>query len=673
MALIVKDRVKQSAAAPGTGTVTLGSTPTGFQSFAAVGNTNTTYFAIVDPISGDWEVNYGVYTSSGTTLTRNATPLSSSNSGSLVNFTGAVDVFVTYPSEKAVYEDTAGVVTFTDNPIFSAGTANGVTYLNGSKVLTSGSALTFDGSKISVNGAAGSNLFQSNDTSGATTFIRMYADTAFGSVINIKTGDSLRFATSADNFSGFSELMRLTSTSLYTASGINVGIGTDNPLSRFNIKGVQGNWRVDADSVSSEIQLLVTNTVNTGFLDYRIKTNQTIFDTGGTERIRITSTGIFKKSSTNGGLQLMDGNTAGGVKIGAYTSNFLANGYLAFEGYSIEYGRFDASGNFLIGATTSGGILTLKNNPNAASENVILAIQANGAGTTTVGKLTYNQGDDTMRLFNTSAFAGAALIFSANNTDALRLTVSSLYTADTILTGLGTNSLAGEGRLVAEYGAVVPFSGTGYRLASFRSTAAANADQPGIALGFDTAGAGIIAARTNAAGQPIAFWTYSGSWGERVRITAPGEVLVGTLTNTNSSKLVVNGTISQTVGGTQYLVVDQSDIGTAPNEIPLNQYLGKLAYEDTVGLFATLNPAPTIASAATIQPLAPITFISGTTTINTITVPAEFVGGGQITLIPTALWSTGTSGNIAIATTGVVSKALIMTYDATTTKWYPSY
>jgi hypothetical protein len=110
MALVLKDRVKQAASAPGTGTITLGSTPTGFQAFSAVGDGNTTYFAIVDPISGAWEVNYGVYTSSGTTLSRNSPPLSSSNSGSLVNFTGAVDVFLTYPSGKAVWQDTAGVV-----------------------------------------------------------------------------------------------------------------------------------------------------------------------------------------------------------------------------------------------------------------------------------------------------------------------------------------------------------------------------------------------------------------------------------------------------------------------------------------------------------------------------------------------------------------------------------
>jgi hypothetical protein len=125
MALVLKDRVKQSAAAPGTGTLTLGATASGFQSFAAVGNGNVTYFAIVDPISGDWEVNYGTYTSSGTTLTRNATPLSSSNAGSLVNFTGAVDVFLTYPSSRSVYLDAAGsAVTTLDIGTLGTSTAN---------------------------------------------------------------------------------------------------------------------------------------------------------------------------------------------------------------------------------------------------------------------------------------------------------------------------------------------------------------------------------------------------------------------------------------------------------------------------------------------------------------------------------------------------------------------
>ena len=196
-----------------------------------------------------------------------------------------------------------------------------------------------------------------------------------------------------------------------------------------------------------------------------------------------------------------------------------------------------------------------------------------------------------------------------------------------------------------------------------------------ISTGVSGLGTGIataLAVNTGSAGAPVLFngalGTPSGGIGTNI---------TGTAANFN-----INGTVGATTPATgnfttltenSVATVIQTDIGTGANEIPLNQYLGKLAYEDTVGLFATLNPAPTIASAATIQPLAPITFISGTTTINTITVPSEFVGGGQITLIPTGLWSTGTSGNIAIATTGVVSKALILSYDATTTKWYPSY
>jgi hypothetical protein len=75
-----------------------------------------------------------------------------------------------------------------------------------------------------------------------------------------------------------------------TSAGL-VGIGTTSPLSRLNTLGTQGNWRIDPDSVSGEIQAFTTNTANSGFIDYRIRTNQTIFDTGGSERARITSDG----------------------------------------------------------------------------------------------------------------------------------------------------------------------------------------------------------------------------------------------------------------------------------------------------------------------------------------------------------------------------------------------
>lgn len=113
MALVVNDRVKETTAVVGTGTATLLGAALGFQSFAVIGNGNTTYYCISDQGGANWEVGIGTYTTSGTTLAR-TTVLASSNAGALVVFTtGVKDVFVTYPSEKGVWYDASGNVLFT--------------------------------------------------------------------------------------------------------------------------------------------------------------------------------------------------------------------------------------------------------------------------------------------------------------------------------------------------------------------------------------------------------------------------------------------------------------------------------------------------------------------------------------------------------------------------------
>jgi len=110
MALVVKDRVKETTTTTGTGTITLAGASTGYQSFSAIGNGNTTYYTISNPGTTEWEVGIGTYTSSGTTLSRD-TVLASSNSGSLVTFSaGTKDVFVVYPAGKSVYQDASGNV-----------------------------------------------------------------------------------------------------------------------------------------------------------------------------------------------------------------------------------------------------------------------------------------------------------------------------------------------------------------------------------------------------------------------------------------------------------------------------------------------------------------------------------------------------------------------------------
>lgn len=108
MALVLADRVQETTTTAGTGTVTLAGAVSGYQSFAAIGNTNTCYYTIT---SGNaWEVGIGTYSTTGPTLAR-TTILSSSNANTAISLTGTSNVFATYPAERAVYTDAAGNLT----------------------------------------------------------------------------------------------------------------------------------------------------------------------------------------------------------------------------------------------------------------------------------------------------------------------------------------------------------------------------------------------------------------------------------------------------------------------------------------------------------------------------------------------------------------------------------
>ena len=117
MALVVKDRVKETTATTGTGTLTLAGAVAGFQSFSsALSDGDTTYYAIFESSTGVWEVGLGTFTASGTTLAR-TTILASSNAGSAVNLTaGSAEVFVTQPAGKAAYFDSSGDLVLNQDP-----------------------------------------------------------------------------------------------------------------------------------------------------------------------------------------------------------------------------------------------------------------------------------------------------------------------------------------------------------------------------------------------------------------------------------------------------------------------------------------------------------------------------------------------------------------------------
>jgi len=137
MALVLADRVQETTTTIGTGSVTLAGAVLGFQSFAVVGNGNTTFYTIADQGGANWEVGIGTYSTTGPTLAR-TTVLSSSNGGSLVNFTaGTKTVFVTYPSEQSVNLDASGNVSALGTVSSGTWNATAITTTYGGTGLTS--------------------------------------------------------------------------------------------------------------------------------------------------------------------------------------------------------------------------------------------------------------------------------------------------------------------------------------------------------------------------------------------------------------------------------------------------------------------------------------------------------------------------------------------------------
>lgn len=198
----------------------------------------------------------------------------------------------------------------------SAGTANGVAYLNGSKVLTSGSALTFDGTNLTVP----AEVYRTS----ATSYVRLAGgDAASAGAYVLAFGQShasapgrLSLGTSGTGSMLFdinsSEQMRLTSTGL--------GIGTTSPAALLHIA---------SSSVDPEIRLVRTpgsgniNTIKSDLNDLSFSSGRhLLFNAGGSERARITSGGdlLVAQSTLNG--------TAVGASISGPSGAVGAAGYL---------------------------------------------------------------------------------------------------------------------------------------------------------------------------------------------------------------------------------------------------------------------------------------------------------------------------------------------------------
>ena len=125
MAFLVNDRVKETSTTTGTGTLSLAGAVSGFQTFVAgIGNSNVTYYAIVNDSGTEFEIGIGTVTDASPDTLSRTTILESSNSDSAVDFSsGTKTVFCTLPASKAVFEDNNNDVTLPDDLILGSDSA----------------------------------------------------------------------------------------------------------------------------------------------------------------------------------------------------------------------------------------------------------------------------------------------------------------------------------------------------------------------------------------------------------------------------------------------------------------------------------------------------------------------------------------------------------------------
>ena len=356
------------------------------------------------------------------------------------------------------------VVGSTGSLTLNQGTANGVAYLNGSKVVTSGSALTFDGTNLGIGATSparpldvrGSLGMQVNEDSVGTKVISIRSNFAgAGPAINVTTNDPLLFLTNN------TEQMRLTSTGLGIGTSspaykLDVNRGSSGVVARFTGGGAASYIYADSSQVYYGSAAGVPNCLilNEG-------SNYLAFNTNGSEKMRLDTSGNLGLGVTPSAWANSKAFDIGGY--GALSTDTLndANTSLSWNSYATAYNAWK-----------------YKNTGSAASRYTQEAAK----------HVWYNAPSGT---------AGNAITF----TQAMTLDASGNLV-------LGATSASQRLEVVSS---VSPF-------ARFRSTASAFT---GVDIGQNSAGAGVIDVRDN---QPLILYTNDT---ERARIDSSGNLLVG--------------------------------------------------------------------------------------------------------------------------------------------------
>ena len=272
---------------------------------------------------------------------------------------------------------TSTTLSLVNNPTLSGGTANGVAYLNGSKVLTSGSALTFDGTNLAIGASPtfyGGQVATSGSiaiTGGSLLKLWNTGGTGVGGISSPGT-DTIAFGIG----SSFTEQMRLTSTGL--------GIGTSSPAYKLDVNG------------AARVNNLLWFTPSSGLMAIGASgTNFNIYNGPGAEtRLTIDSSGNLGLgvtpqtwNSSYKAIQVYSQASVSATSSAVYFSNnfyqdaggtnrYIATGAAGVAGWEANIFRwYQAASGSANAAQTTTNSMTLD-----ASGNLLIGTTADGAG-----------------------------------------------------------------------------------------------------------------------------------------------------------------------------------------------------------------------------------------------------------------------------------------------------
>ena len=320
----------------------------------------------------------------------------------------------------------AAAATLSGNLTLSGGTANGVTYLNGSKVLTSGSALTFDGTNLGFGGNLNSTLTSEFylQSPNAQNFIGINQTSAY---VRVGAGNQVVLSLSnsgATSYVGGTRMMDLTSTGL--------GIGTSSPAYKLDVNGTIAvpnlfdnsgsvRFKYSAVNAASRDWRIVSDIANYGDFGIQQSTTQggSTFDTklifssagnlglGVTPSAWNTSNKAFQFSSS-GVLFGETGNTYLGSNIfvnsggdNRYITTNFASMYRQVDGKHLWYTA--ASG-------TAGNSITFTNPMSLLADGTLLVGSTTSGGQTGVGIFTQTAASDCLTANATNASFTSAII-----------------------------------------------------------------------------------------------------------------------------------------------------------------------------------------------------------------------------------------------------------------------